>query len=109
MEKLKTKKLKIKKGDTVVILSGKDKGKREKVILASPSKAKVRVQNVMMIKRHTKANQKFQGGVIEKPSLIPVSKVMLVCPLCAKPTRVGIKISENGKRTRVCKQCKGAI
>jgi large subunit ribosomal protein L24 len=99
----------IKKGDTVVVLSGKDKGKREKVIFASPSIGKLRVENVMVMKRHTKRTQKFQGGIVEKPALIPVSKVMLICPLCLKPTRVGLKIEKSGKKVRVCKKCNEVV
>ena len=98
-------KLHVKKDDTVVVLSGKDKGKQGKVIQALPKKAKVVVEGVNKVKRHTKPNQDVpQGGIITKEAPFFASKVMLVCPACGKATRVAHK-DVNGKSVRACKKC----
>lgn len=98
-------KLHVKKDDTVVVLSGKDKGKQGKVIQALPKKAKVVVEGVNKVKRHTKPNQAApQGGILVKEAPMYASKVMLVCPACGKATRVAHK-DVNGKSVRACKKC----
>ena len=98
-------KLNVKKGDTVVVLSGKDKGKQGKVVTAMPKKGKVIVEGVNKVKRHTKPNVKApQGGILVKEAPLHACKVMLVCPACNKPTRVGHN-EVNGKNVRVCKKC----
>ena len=99
-------KMNVKKGDQVEVLSGKDKGKRGEVIVALPSEGKVVVRGVAVVKkaqRPTQANQ--QGGIVEKEAAIDVSNVMLVCPSCGKPTRVGHEHDDNGDPVRVCKKC----
>lgn len=97
--------LNVKKGDTVVVLSGKDKGKQGKIIQAIPKKAQVVVEEVNKVKRHTKPSLKApQGGIIQKEMPLNVCKVQLVCPACNKPTRIGHK-SVDGKNLRVCKKC----
>ena len=102
-------KLHVKKGDTVLVLSGKDKGKQGKVIQAMPKKDKVVVEGVNKVKRHTKPNQKApQGGIIVKEAPMHASKVMLVCPACSKATRIAKK-EVNGKMVRVCKKCSELI
>jgi large subunit ribosomal protein L24 len=118
--------MKIKKGDMVHVLSGKDRGKQGRVIEARPKERRVLVENLNMIKRHTRprpmsspsrmGQQQIQpGGVIEKAAPIPISNVMLVCPVCNRPTRVGVEIRESkgeeSKRVRVCKRedCKETI
>ncbi len=98
-------KLHVKKGDTVVVLSGKDKGKEGKILAAQPKNGKVIVEGVNVVKRHSKPSQANpQGGIISKPAAIASSKVMLVCPNCKKPTRIAHKI-EDGKSKRVCNKC----
>ena len=98
-------KLNVKKGDTVVVLSGKDKGKQGEILQALPKKGKVLVKDINKVKRHTKPSQKApQGGIITKEAPLHVSKVQLVCPSCKKPTRVGHKV-QDGKSVRVCKKC----
>ncbi len=98
-------KLNVKKGDTVVVISGKDKGKKGKILVAYPEKNRVVVQNVAMITRHVKPRRQGEpGGRIEKESAIHVSNVMLVCPKCEKGTRVGHKM-EGDKKVRVCIKC----
>lgn len=97
--------LNVKKGDTVVVLSGKDKGKQGKIIQAIPKKAQVIVEDVNKVKRHTKPSLKApQGGIIQKEMPLNVCKVQLVCPACNKPTRIGHK-AVDGKNLRVCKKC----
>ena len=98
-------KLHVKKGDTVVVLSGKDKGKQGKIITAMPRAGKVVVEGVNKVKRHSKPSLKVpQGGIITKEMPLHACKVQLVCPACNKPTRIGHK-DVNGKNARVCKKC----
>lgn len=98
-------KLHVKKGDTVMVLSGKDKGNEGKVITAMPKTGKVIVAGVNKVKRHTKPSQvNPAGGIIVKEAAIDASNVMLVCPGCKKPTRIAHTIEE-GKSKRVCKHC----
>lgn len=96
----------IKTNDTVVVLSGKDKGKQGKVISADPKNLKVIVEGVNVAKRHQRPMKQGQeGGIISKETPIYVSKVQLVCPKCGKATRVAHGINAEGKKTRVCKKC----
>ena len=98
-------KLHVKKGDTVQVLSGKDKGKQGKIISAMPRAGKVVVEGVNKVKRHSKPSLKVpQGGIITKEMPLHACKVQLICPACNKPTRVGHK-DVNGKNSRVCKKC----
>ena len=95
----------IKKGDTIVVLSGKDKGKQGKVLEVMPKEGKVVVEKVNMVSRHTKPRkQGDQGGIMKREAAIAACKVQVVCPKCSKGTRVAHKI-EGGKKTRVCKHC----
>ncbi len=95
----------VKKGDTVVVLSGKDKGKQGKVQGTVPSEAKVVVEGVNMVTCHTKPRrQGEEGGIVRREAALYASKVQVVCPKCGKPTRVAHKI-EDGKKSRVCKHC----
>ena len=97
--------MKIKTGDKVIVLSGKDKGKTGKVISADPKNGKVIVEGVNVATKHQKAQKKGQdGGIIKVETPIYVSKVQLVCPKCGKGTRVAYKIVD-GKKVRVCKKC----
>ena len=99
-------KLNVKKGDTVVVISGKDKGKQGKILVAYPEKERVVVQNANMITKHVKPRRQGEpGGRIEKEGTIHVSNVMLVCPKCGKPTRVGHKFDADGNKSRACKKC----
>jgi large subunit ribosomal protein L24 len=102
-------KMKIKKGDTVEVLSGKDKGARGEVLRALPDEGKVVVEGVAVVKRHTKPNQvNQQGGIVEKSAAIDVSNVALVCPSCDNATRVGYSVVD-GTKVRVCKKCGATI
>ena len=95
----------IKKDDKVIVLSGKDKGKQGKVLIADPKAMKVVVEGVNVATKHQKAQKQGQeGGIIKVETPIYVSKVQLVCPKCGKATRVGHKVVD-GKKVRVCKKC----
>lgn len=101
-----THKLHVKKGDKVVILSGKDKGKEGKVIEALPKKGKIVVEGVNKVKRHAKPTQKTpQGGIIVKEAALSSSKAMLVCSACDQPTRIKKTPLASGKLARACKKC----
>ena len=102
--------LKIRKGDRVRVLSGKDKGKEGAVMRTLPREGKVIVDGVNVARksqRPTRTTQ--QGGIIDKDMPIQVSNVALVCPSCGKPTRVGYTIDKSGQKARVCKKCGGEI
>lgn len=102
-------KMNVKKGDEVIVIAGKDKGKTGKVIQVIPSQEKVVVEGVAIVKRHTKPTQKMpQGGIIEKEAAIHVSNVMPFCSTCKKGVRVAHTI-ENGTKTRVCRKCGKAL
>ena len=95
----------VKKGDTVVVLSGKDKGKQGKVLGTVPSEDKVVVEGVNMVTCHVKPRRQGEtGGIVNREAAMYASKVQVVCPKCKKGTRVAHKV-ENGKKIRVCKHC----
>ncbi len=96
--------MRIIKNDTVKVLSGKYRNKTSKVLKVYPKEGRVIVEGVNVIKRHTKPSQKNQqGGIVEKEGPIEMSKVMLVCNKCNRPTRVGYKFLEDGSKARYCK------
>ena len=100
------KKLKIKKDDQVMVISGKDKNKKGKVLVADPKNGKVVVEGVNMATKHKKPRSQTQtGGIIKQEIAINASKVMLVCPNCSAATRVGYKILDDGTKVRYCKKC----
>ena len=93
----------IRKDDTVIVLSGKDKGKKGKVLSVDPANGKVIVEKVNMVSRHTKPRrQGEEGGILQKEAPIYACKVMRVCPKCDKPTRPAHKVLADGKKVRVC-------
>ncbi|MCD6500534.1 50S ribosomal protein L24 [bacterium] len=101
--------MKIHKGDQVLIVKGKDKGKKAKVLRGFPGKNQVLVEGVNIKKIHKKPRKEGEKGqIVEVPFPIPISKLKLICPKCAKPTRVGYKIAGESKR-RICKKCGGEI
>ena len=96
----------IKKGDTVRVLSGKDKGKEGQVVRSIPSKQRVVVEKVNMVKKAMRPTQQNpQGGIMSIEAPIHVSNVMVICPECKQPTRVSHRKNEAGKNDRVCKKC----
>jgi len=99
-------KLHVKKNDTVTILSGKDKGKTGRILRVLPEKGRVVVENVNMIKRHTRPNQKnSEGGILEKEATLDISNVQLVCSSCASTVRTGMRTLDDGSKVRFCKKC----
>ena len=100
------KNMSIRKDDTVIVLSGKDKGKKGKVLTVMPKDGKVIVEKVNVISRHQKPRkQGEEGGIIKREAPIYACKVMRVCPKCDKPTRPAHKTLADGKKVRVCKKC----
>ena len=96
----------VKKNDTVIVLSGKDKGKKGKIVVAMPREGKVIVEGVNVATCHTKPRKQGEtGGIVRKEIPIRADKVMLVCPKCGKPTRVGHKLLDDGSKLRLCKKC----
>ena len=98
-------KSRIRKGDTVVIMAGRDKGKSGKVLSVDRGAGRVVVEKINIIKRHTKPNQKVkQGGILEREAPLSLSKVMFLCPVTQKPTRLGIRTLNDGRRVRFSKK-----
>ncbi|MBI3521926.1 MAG: 50S ribosomal protein L24 [Chloroflexi bacterium] len=97
----------IRKGDEIVVITGKDRGKRGTVQEVHPKHRTVVVAGVNIVKRHTKANptKQVKGGIVEQPAALAIGKVMLVCPHCGKPTRVGHQVDEDSTKERICKRC----
>jgi large subunit ribosomal protein L24 len=107
-------KLNVKRGDSVQVLAGKDRGKRGKVLRVLPDENRVVVEKLNMVKRHQKPRPAprstgqqgvIPGGVIEKEAPLRVSNVQLVCPGCGKPSRVGRRVDKNGNKVRFCRNC----
>ena len=99
-------KVHVKRDDNVVILTGRDRGKQGKVLEVSPSEQKVIVEGCNIISKHVKPRRMGEtGGIVKAESPIYACKVQLVCPKCKKPTRVGHKVNEGGKKERLCKKC----
>ena len=99
-------KVHVKTGDTVVVLSGKDKGKKGKVMAVSPKEGKVIVEKVNIVSKHIKPRRMGEpGGIIKAEGAMYASKVQIICPRCKKPTRVGHKIYEDGTKSRICVKC----
>ena len=100
----------IRRNDTVMVTTGKDRGKRGKVRIAFPRDRNLIVEGVNMVKRHVKPRPGVrQAGIISREAPMAVSKVMLVCSKCDKPTRVGRQALEDGRKVRVCRKCKEVI
>jgi len=102
--------MKIRKNDNVLVVTGKDKGKRGKVRFAYPKKNRVLVEGINFIKMHSRARaQMRQAGIIEREAPIDVSNVMLVCNRCNKPVRVGFRKLEDGRKVRICRACNEVV
>lgn len=110
MNKQALAKSRIRKGDTVVVISGRDRGKSGKVLLVDPAVGKVVVEKLNMIKRHTKPNQKVkQGGILEREAPLAISNVMYLCPVTQKPTRLGVRTLDDGRRVRFSKKSNDSV
>jgi len=98
--------LKIKRGDIVQVMKGKERGKRGKVIKVIPKKMRAVVEKVNMVKKHVRPSQKYPtGGIIEMEAPLHISVLRIVCPKCDKPVRVGRKFLADGTKVRYCKKC----
>ena len=100
----------VKTGDTVIVLSGKDRGKKGKILQVSPKEGKVIVEGINMVSKHVKPRkQGDEGGIVKAEGAMYACKVQIVCPRCGKPTRVSHKIYEDGTKQRICKKCGEAL
>ena len=96
----------VRRGDTVGVIAGKERGKRGKVLRVLRESGRVVIEHVNMIKRHQRPTPKLrQGGIIEREGPLAVSNVLLVCGRCDRPVRMGIKLLNDGRKVRVCKRC----
>ena len=99
-------KVHVKTGDTVVVLSGKDKGKKGKVLAVSPKEGKVIVEKINIVSKHIKPRRMGEpGGIIKAEGAMYASKVQVICPRCKQPTRVGHKVYDDGTKSRICVKC----
>ncbi len=99
----------IKKGDMVEVIAGKEKGKTGKVMKVLTDRDRVIVEKLNFVKKHARPDAKGKGGILEKEGSIHLSNVMRVCEKCSKPARVGYKTLEDGKKVRVCKKCNDVL
>ena len=101
----------IRRNDTVIVTTGKDSGKKGRVLKVLPAKNRVVVEGVNIIKRHTKPNpqRQIKGGVVEREAPLHASNVQVVCPECGKATRIGRKILGDGRKVRICRKCEGVV
>ena len=101
----------IRKNDNVLVVTGRDRGKRGRVLRVIPAKDRVIVEGVNFIKRHTKPNpqRNVKGGIVEREAPLDASNVQIVCPECGAQTRVGRKLLDDGRRLRFCVKCKGVV
>jgi large subunit ribosomal protein L24 len=101
----------IRRNDTVMVTTGKDSGKRGRVLKVLPAKNRVVVEGVNIIKRHTRPNpqRNIKGGIVTREASLHASNVQLVCPECGKTTRVGRKVLADGRKVRVCRKCEGVV
>jgi large subunit ribosomal protein L24 len=102
--------LRIKKNDTVVITTGKEKGKKGRVLAFASSKNSIIIEKINVVKKHMKPSRKFtQGGIIEKEAPVHVSNVMLICPKCNKPMRIRTTFLQDDRKLRMCRKCNEVI
>ncbi len=100
------KKVHVKTGDTVMVISGDDKGKKGKVMAVSPKEGKLIVEGVNMVSKHVKPKRMGEaGGILKAEGAMYASKVQIICPRCKKPTRIGHKLNEDGTKSRTCAKC----
>ena len=101
----------IRRNDTVVITTGKDRGKRGRVLKVLPVKNRLIVEGINLIKRHTRPNpqKNIKGGIVEREASMDASNVQLVCPECGKMTRIGSRALNDGRKVRICRKCEGVV
>jgi large subunit ribosomal protein L24 len=102
---------KVHKKDTVLVITGKDSGKKGKVLRVITKKSAALVEGVNFIRRHTKPNpqRNVKGGIVEREAPVDMSNLMVVCPECSKAVRIGHRILEDGRKVRICRACNGVI
>ncbi len=98
-------KTRIRRDDEVIVIAGRDRGARGKVIRVLPAEGRVLVSKVNMIKRHTRQTQNSSGGIIEKEAPLAISNVQYFCPKCKTGVRLGVKALEDGRKVRTCRKC----
>jgi len=101
----------IRKNDNVVVIAGKDRGKRGRVLRVLPDKNRLVIEGINFVKRHTRPNpsQNVRGGIVEREAPLHASNVQLVCPECGAPTRVGRREVGDGRKVRFCRKCEGVV
>ena len=102
-----TRRVKIRKGDQVIVIAGRDNGKRGRVLEVKPIEGRVKVEGVAMIKKHQRASPGTNrgGGIIDREAFIDISNVQLICPGCGKAARVGHRVESDGRKVRFCRKC----
>ena len=101
----------IRKNDNVLVITGKDRGKRGRVLRVDPDKNRLIVEGVNLIKRHTRPNpaKNVKGGIVSREASLHASNVQLVCPECGAMTRIGRKVLDDGRKVRICRKCEGVV
>ena len=101
----------VRKNDNVVIVTGKDRGKRGRVLKVLPARNRLVVEGANMVKRHTRPNpqRNIKGGIVEREGSLHASNVQIVCPECGAATRIGHQLLGDGRKVRVCRKCDGAV
>ena len=102
--------MKLKKGDQVIVLRGKDKGRKGKIKQVFPKSGRILIPTINIFKKHArKQSEKKPGGIIEFAKPLAVCKVALVCPKCKQPARIGYQIDKNGQKRRICRKCQALV
>lgn len=101
----------IRRNDTVVVIAGKDRGKRGRVLQVQPDRNRLVVEGVNLIKRHTRPNpqRNIKGGIVTREASLHASNVQLICPECGAQTRVGRRVLDDGRKVRICRKCEGVV
>ncbi len=101
----------IRRNDSVQVITGKDRGKKGRVLRVIADKNRLIVEGINFVKRHTRPNpgRGVKGGILEKEAPLHASNVQLVCPECSAPTRIGHKVLEDGRKVRICRKCEGVV
>lgn len=101
----------IRKNDNVVVITGRDRGKRGRVLQLVPAKNRLIVEGVNIVKRHTRPNprQNVKGGIVEREAPLHASNVQIICPECGAPTRIGKRLLGDGRKVRICRKCDGVV
>ncbi len=101
----------VRRNDTVIVIAGKDRGKRGRVLKLLPERNRVVVEGVNLIKRHTRPNpsRNIKGGVVEREASLHASNLQLVCPECGAQTRIGRRLLGDGRKVRICRKCEGVV